>query len=508
MPNFVIVWSLAGFLVGIVLTALYHVFLGKKRVSSLEHQAQETLQKAQEDEKVILAEAKLASQKLLQQIQKEEQDRKRKLQEIEAKNHKQEEEIEKQQQMLQQAQRNLDQEMERLRAEEQKLHDKQKEAETVLQKISALSESEAKQMLFSKIEEMYQPEIMQHLEKIVQDQQTKADEKIRYILAEAMQRYHGESIAESTVTTVTLPNDEMKGRIIGREGRNISAFEKMSGVDVIVDDSPGVVILSGFDLMRRYVAKIALERLVADGRIHPTRIEEMLEKAREEVSKMTREFGEKVIYELGLTGLPTEIVKLLGCLRFRTAYGQNVLKHVVEVAKLSAAIAAELGANVDVAKKAGLLHDIGKSLDQEIDGHHVNIAVEICKKYRIPEPVINAIASHHGQTPFQSLEGIIVYTANLLSQERPGAKRDSLEQHIQRMTNLEQSALSFPGVEKAFVMQAGHEIRAIVNPVQIDDLQAYKLAHDLAAEIEKISDFSGEIKINVVRETRIIEYAR
>lgn len=508
MPNFTIIWSLAGFLVGIVLTALYHTLVAKKRVNSLENQAQTTLQKAQEEEKIILAEAKLASQRLLQQIQKEEQERKRKLQEIEVKNHKQEDEIEKKQQNLTQAQQRLDQEIESLRTEEQKLHDKQKEAEQILQKISALSEAEAKQMLFSKIEEMYQPEIMQHLEKIVKEQQTNADEKIRNVLAEAMQRYHGESIAESTVTTVTLPNDEMKGRIIGREGRNINAFEKMSGVDVIVDDSPGVVILSGFDLMRRYIAKIALERLVADGRIHPTRIEEMLDKAREEVTKMTREFGEKVVYELGITGLPAEIIKLLGCLRFRTAYGQNVLKHVVEVAKLSAAIAAELGANIDVAKKAGLLHDIGKSLDQEIEGHHVHIGLEICKKYRIAEPVIMAISSHHAQTPFQSLEGIIVYTANLLSQERPGAKRDSLQQHIQRMTNLEQSALAFPGVEKAFVMQAGHEIRAIVNPTEIDDLQAYKLAHDLAAEIEKISDFSGEIKVNVVRETRIIEYAR
>lgn len=508
MPNVIIIWSLAGFIAGIILTVLYHLIIVRKKINTLESQAQSTLQKAQEEERAILNDAKIASQKLLQQIQKDEQDRKRKLQEIENKNHKQEDEIEKKHLALAQAQKQLDSELEKLRAEEQSLHEKQKEAELALQKISSLSPEEAKNVLFKKIEEMYQGDIVQHLEKIVKEQQAKADEKIREVLAEAMQRYHGESIAESTITTVTLPNDEMKGRIIGREGRNINAFEKMSGVDVIVDDSPGAVILSGFDLMRRYIAKIALERLVADGRIHPTRIEEMLDKAREEVSKMTREFGEKVVYELGITGLPNEVIKLLGCLRFRTAYGQNVLKHSVEVAKLSGAIAAELGANVELAKKAGLLHDIGKSLDQEIDGHHVQISIEICKKYHIPDPVIAAIASHHGQIPFESLEGIIVYTANILSQARPGAKRDSLEQHIQRMTNLEQSALGFPGVEKAFVMQAGHEIRAIVNPQQINDLQAYQLAHDLALEIEKISDFSGEIKVNVVRETRIIEYAR
>ncbi|MBP7057242.1 ribonuclease Y [Candidatus Gracilibacteria bacterium] len=508
MPTTVLIFGLGGFALGIVLAIVYFVIIQKNYRSELSNKAQAILKQAEQEEQQIIKQAQLESQKLLQQIQKEEQERKRKIQEWETKNRRQEEEVEKKQRDLLQQQKNLDLHLEKLRDEEQVLHEKQQQADGLLNQISALSPAEAKALLLKKVEDENQADIVNHLEKIVADQQHTADEKIKQILAEAMQRYHGESIAESTVTTLTLPNDEMKGRIIGREGRNINAFEKMSGVDVIVDDSPGVVILSGFDLMRRYIAKIALERLVADGRIHPTRIEEMLEKAREEVATMTHEFGEKVVYELNITGLPTEILKLIGCLRFRTAYGQNVLKHSIEVAKLAGAIAAEVGANVDIAKKAGLLHDIGKAPDQEMEGTHAHISSEICKKFRINAAIIDAIESHHGDVPFTSLEGIIVYTANQLSINRPGAKRDNLEEHIQRMTSLEQAALAFEGVDKAFVMQAGHEIRAIVNPHNIDDLQAYQLARNLAREIEKISDFNGEIKVNVVRETRIIEYAR
>ncbi len=508
MPTPLIVSALLGLAVGIVGMILYQTFIRRKKISKLEVQAQASLHQAQKEEQNILREAKTQSQKLLDEIQKEESERRKKLQELEQKNHKKENEIESKVNELINQQKELDTALEKLRGEETVLSEKKKSAEELLQKISSLSPAEAKEILFKKVEEEYQEDLVKHVEKIVKESRAKAENQVRNILAEAMQRYHGESIAESTVTTLTLPNDEMKGRIIGREGRNINAFEKLSGVDVIVDDSPGVVILSGFDLIRRYIAKLALERLVADGRIHPTRIEEMLGKAEEDVNKMIKEFGEKVVYELGITGFPPEIVKLLGRLRFRTAYGQNVLKHSVEVAKLASNIATEMGANVDIAKRAGLLHDIGKALDQEIEGHHSDIGREICKKYNVNPQVIAAIESHHGDTAFTSVEGIIVYIANILSQQRLGAKREGLEQHIQRMTNLEQLAMNFEGVEKAFAMQAGHEIRVVVNPTKITDLSAYKLAHDLAKKLEKETDFTGEIKVNVVRETRIVEYAR
>ncbi len=508
MPTSLIVSALLGLAVGIVGMIIYQSLIRRNKISKLEAQAQESLNQAQKEEQNIIREAKNQSQKLLDQIRREELERKRKLQELEQKNQKQEHEVERQLSDLTHKQKELDTSIDKLRAEEGILSEKKKSAEELLQKISSLSPAEAKEILFKKVEEEYQEDLVKHTEKIIKESQAKAEVQVKNILAEAMQRYHGESIAESTVTTVTLPNDEMKGRVIGREGRNINAFEKLSGVDVIVDDSPGVVILSGFDLIRRYIAKVALERLVADGRIHPTRIEEMLAKSEEDVNKMIKEFGEKVAYELGITGFPAEILKLLGRLRFRTAYGQNVLKHSVEVAKLASNIAAEMGANVDIAKKAGLLHDIGKALDQEIEGHHSDIGREICKKYNINPKVIAAIESHHGNTSFSSVEGIIVYIANILSQQRLGAKREGLEQHIQRMTNLEQLALNFEGVEKAFAVQAGHEVRVIVNPLKITDLSAYKLAHDLAKKLEKETDITGEIKVNVVRETRIIEYAR
>lgn len=508
MPVQAIISALLGLILGIILTSFIVYFKRKKKVSKLENQAKEILQKAQEEERKILSDAEQQSKRMLDTLTREDLERKKRLQEIESKHQKKEKELEEKTISLQQAERKIADDMSNIRLENDKLIEKQREAEAVLQKISSLSPAEAKELLLKKIEEENQEDLTQHLEKIIQQTKETAAEQVKNILAEAMQRYYGESIAESTITTVTLPNDEMKGRIIGREGRNINAFEKLSGVDLIVDETPGAVILSGFDLIRRYIAKLALERLVADGRIHPTKIEETINKAKEDVTKMIKEFGEKVVYELGITGLPGEVIKLLGRLRFRTAYGQNILKHSVEVAKLSAAIATELGANPDIAKKAGLLHDIGKAVDQEIDGDHSEIGQEIAKKYHLPVEITNAILSHHGTHPFTSIEGIIVYIANLLSHQRQGAQRDNLEQHIQRMTNLEQTALSFAGVEQAFAIQAGKELRIIVNPAEVNDTEAYKLAHDLAKAAEKSSGFTGEIKVNVVRETRIIEYAR
>lgn len=508
MPIEALIYAVVGLVAGALVTFLIIHLSRKNKVSKLEAQANEILQNAQTEERKILKEAELQSKRLLDSIQKEEIERKKRLQDNENKQLQREKEVEKKIAELHKSEKDLAQELEKIRQAEDLLMQKRRDAEELLQKTSSLSPAEAKELLLQKVEQEHQADLVAHIEKIVTEAKSTAAEQVKNILAEAMQRYYGESIAESTITTVPLPNDEMKGRIIGREGRNINAFEKLSGVDLIVDETPGAVILSGFDLIRRYVAKLALERLVADGRIHPTKIEETLVKAKEDVAKMIKEFGEKVVYELGITGLPAEVVKLLGRLRFRTAYGQNILKHAVEVAKLAASIATELGANVDIAKRAGLLHDIGKALDQEIDGDHCEIGQEICRKYHLPESIIGAIASHHGKTSFTSIEGIIVYIANLLSHQRQGAQRDSLEQHIQRMTNLEQTALAYQGVDQAFAIQAGKELRIIVNPQEISDTEAYKLAHELAKEVEKSSGFTGEIKVNVVRETRIIEYAR
>ena len=508
MPAQAIFYTLLGLVLGILVTICIVHYKRKKSVSQLEAQAKDVLQKAQAEEKKILSEAEQQSKRLLDSISREEQERKKRLQETEQKQQKREKEIEQKSAALHQNEREISQELERIRQETDKLSLKQREAEAMLQQISSLSPNEARELLLKKVEQEHEEDLAHHLEKIIQQTKETAATQVKNILAEAMQRYYGESIAESTITTVPLPNDEMKGRIIGREGRNINAFEKLSGVDLIVDETPGAVILSGFDLIRRYIAKLALERLVADGRIHPTKIEESITKAKEDVAKMIKEFGEKVVYELGITGLPNEIVKLLGRLRFRTAYGQNILKHSVEVAKLAAAIATEFGANADIAKRAGLLHDIGKALDQEIDGDHCEIGQEIAKKYHLSAEIISAIASHHGTVPFTSIEGIIVYIANLLSHQRQGSQRENLEQHIQRMSNLEQTALTFSGVEQAFAIQAGKELRIIVNPSIVSDTEAYRLAHDLAKAAEKSSGFTGEIKVNVVRETRIIEYAR
>ncbi len=508
MPIEALIYAIVGLVSGALVTFIFNHLARKNKVSKLEAKANEILQSAQEEERQILKEAEQQSKRLLDSIQREESERKKRLQESEQKHQQREKEIEKKLADLHKNEKELAQELEKLRHEEELLTQKRRDAEDLLQKTSSLSPAEAKEILLRKVEQEHQADLVAHIEKMVSDAKTNAAEQVKNILAEAMQRYYGESIAESTITTVPLPNDEMKGRIIGREGRNINAFEKLSGVDLIVDETPGAVILSGFDLVRRYIAKLALERLVADGRIHPTKIEETIQKAKEDVAKMIKEFGEKVVYELGITGLPTEIVKLLGRLRFRTAYGQNVLKHSVEVAKLAALIATELGANVDIAKRAGLLHDIGKALDQEIEGNHCEIGQEICRKYHVSENIVQAIVSHHGDVPFNSIEGIIVYIANTLSHQRQGAQRDSLEQHIQRMTNLEQTALAHEGVDQAFAIQAGKELRIIVNPQMINDTEAYKLAHELAKEVEKTSGFTGEIKVNVVRETRIIEYAR
>jgi len=377
-----------------------------------------------------------------------------------------------------------------------------------LERLSGLSSQEARELLLKNIEKEVRHEAAQMIKEIETQTKLEAEKRAREIISQSIQRYAADHVAETTVSVVNLPNDEMKGRIIGREGRNIRALETLTGVDLIIDDTPEAVIVSGFDPVRREIARLALEKLINDGRIHPGRIEEMVSRAQKEVENQIREEGEQATFESGIHGLHPELVKMLGRLKFRTSYGQNVLKHSLEVCHLAGMMAAELGANVKVAKRAGLLHDIGKAIDHEVDGPHVAIGAELARKYKESPEVVHAIAAHHGDIEPESVEAVLVQAADAISAARPGARRETLENYIKRLEKLEQIADSFDGVDKAYAIQAGREIRIIVKPERVDDAIAVQMARDIVKRIEEELDYPGQIKVTVIREVRAVEYAR
>jgi ribonuclease Y len=431
-------------------------------------------------------------------------------------------EVQLQERRILQKEENLENKLEQLEQREQNLQKKNNEVESKrseieetinkqkeeLQRISRLSVEEAKQYLLSEVEKSIVTEKAELIRRLDEEAKEKAQKNAKEIIGYAIQKCAADHTSETTVSIVSLPSDDMKGRIIGREGRNIKTLETLTGIDLIIDDTPEAVVISGFDPLRREVAKIALEKLIDDGRIHPAKIEEMVEKAKEEVSAIIKEEGERAVMETGVIGLHPDLIKLIGKLKYRTSYGQNVLNHSIEVSNLARIMADELGLDTKVARRAGLLHDIGKALDHDMEGTHVEIGVEILKKYKESPIVINAVEAHHEDVEPQSIEAVLIQAADAISASRPGARRETLENYIKRLQNLEGIADSFDGVEKSFAIQAGREIRVLVKPEKISDDQMVVLSRDIAKKIEDEMEYPGQIKVNVIRESRVVDYAK
>ncbi len=504
----VIVIAVIAFVFGIT----FRKKVAEKTISSAETEAKrivnDSIKTAESKKRELLIEAKEEIHKNRTEFDREMKERRAEIQKQERRIIQREESLDKKHEVAEQKEALLEKKIKDNDALNEELKLVKRSQLEMLEKISGFTVEEAKQFLIRSLESEVRHDYAVTLKNIEEEFKEEADEKARKLLSLAIQRCAADHVAEATVSVVALPNDEMKGRIIGREGRNIRTLETLTGVDLIIDDTPEAITLSSFDPVRREVARLSLEKLIADGRIHPARIEEMVEKARNEVDLVIKQEGERATFDTGVHGLNVEIVKLLGRLRFRTSYGQNVLKHSIEVAHIAGLLAAELGVDTMLAKRAGLLHDIGKAVDHEVEGSHISIGVDIAKKYKESEEVIHAIHAHHGDVEAHTVIACLVQAADAISAARPGARRENLENYIKRLEKLEEIANFFPGVERSFAIQAGREVRIIVKPDKVNDDELILLSHELAKKIEDELEYPGQIKVHLVRETRAIDYAK
>ena len=504
--------AVVAFVVGFPIGIQYRKKVAEKEISSAEEEAtrilNEAIKSSESKKREVLLEAKEEILKSRADYEKEVKERRADLQKQERRLQQKEETIDRKTDSIEKKEEALSQKHEALQREQDEIKLIKRSQTEMLERISGFTADQAKAYLIQQVESEVTHETAMKIKEIEARAKDEADQRAREIVATAIQRCAADHVAEITVSVVPLPNDEMKGRIIGREGRNIRTLETLTGADLIIDDTPEAITVSCFEPVRREVARLALEKLIADGRIHPTHIEEMVEKARREVDAVIRSEGERAVLETGVRGVHPELQKLLGRLHYRTSYGQNVLQHSIEVSHIAGMMAAELGADVAAAKRAGLLHDIGKAVDHEMEGTHIQLGVEFCRKYKEKEDIIHAIQAHHGDVECKTLVACLVQAADAVSAARPGARRENLENYIKRLEKLEEITSDYPGVEKSYAIQAGREVRVMVKPEQVSEDQMVILAHDLARRIESELEYPGQIKVHVLRETKVVEYAK
>ena len=507
-----IISILLGIAVGIIAGYFVRKNIYESKIGQANSEADRIIKQAEDDSKRIHKEKLLEAQeeihKLRTESERENKERRSDLQKFERRVIQKEEILDKKLQNLEQKETSLGDKLKNVAKKEEEIEAIKTQQLEKLESISGITSDKAKEIILTNAERDVRREMSIMIKEIESQAKEEAEKKSREIIGYAIQKCAADHVAETTVTVVNLPNDEMKGRIIGREGRNIRTLETLTGIDLIIDDTPEAVILSGFDPIRREVARIALEKLIADGRIHPARIEELVDTARKEVENIIKEYGEQAAFETGVHGLHPELVKLLGRLNYRTSYGQNVLKHSIEVAHIAGIMAAEIGADIRLAKRAGLLHDIGKAVDHEMEGTHVEIGMDLLKRYKESKEVIHAMSTHHGDYEPQTIEAVLVTAADAISAARPGARRETLEAYIRRLEKLEEIANSYEGVDKSFAIQAGREIRIMVKPENVSDEDIHLLARDMTKRIEDELEYPGQIKVSIIRETRAIEYAK
>ena len=498
--------------VGFALGIGYRKRVGEREIGSAEAEAtrliNEAIRSGESRKKEMLLEAKDEIHKSRTEHEKEMKERKAEITKQERRLQQKEDTLDKKTDAFERKEEELARRMNDVAQEKTQVEEIKQQHLTTLEKISGLTQEQAKQYLLETVENEVRHETAMKIKEIEAQMKDEADEKAREVIAIAIQRCAADHAAETTVSVVPLPNDEMKGRIIGREGRNIRTLETITGVDLIIDDTPEAITVSSFDPVRREVARLALEKLIADGRIHPTRIEDMVEKARKEVDRTIREEGERACYETGVHNLNPELIKILGRQKYRTSYGQNVLNHSIEVSHIAGLMASELGVEVSLAKRAGLLHDLGKSIDHEVEGSHVQLGADLARKYKENPVIVNAIEAHHGDVEPKTVIAVLVQAADAVSAARPGARRENVENYIRRLQKLEELTGSYPGVEKAFAIQAGREVRIMVKPEEVSEDNMIILARDVAKKIEAELEYPGQIKVNVIRETKAVEYAK